>query len=480
MKRSARTRLFFSLLFSAFLMGLLLLQTGCANIIPPEGGSRDSLPPVLLRSAPENGTRNFGTDRIVLSFDEYVELNNYQQNLIVSPLPANPPSVTRKLNTITIKMRDSLEPNTTYTFDFGESIKDLNEGNLMKDFTYIFSTGRQIDSLEVGGRVILAETGGIDSTLTIMLYRTGEDSALTDISQRPRYIAKTDSKGSFVFRHLPPGTFYLYALQSSGGGYRYTDTTKLFAFADSAIVAGQTTPVTLYAYATKPGAPGSSSPTGGTRNNNNRATATVEKRLRFATNLNAGRQGLTQRLIFTFETPLKNFDSSKVHFSTDSTFTPVAGAYSWSLDSAGKNLTLRHAWQENKPYHLVLEKDFATDTLGQQLLKADTLSFTTKARTDYGKISIRFRNLDLSRHPVLLFVQSEQVVASYPLTGSQFAEELFEPGEYSLRILDDANQNGKWDPGRFFGTRRQPELVHPVGRKLTVRPNWDNLFELAL
>lgn len=476
MKSFVRIKLFYSFLFSLFIISLLLLQAGCANIIPPEGGLRDSLPPVLLKATPANGSRNSGTDRIVFSFDEYVELNNYQQNMIVSPLPASMPNVTRKLNTITIKLRDTLEPNTTYAFDFGESIKDLNEGNIMKDFTYVFSTGPHIDSLEFSGRVLLAETGEVDSTLTIMLHSSSDDSVLSDINRRPRYIARTDGKGNFTFHYLPPGTFYLYAL-ASDANYRYMDKEKLFAFADSAVVIGQTSPVTLYAYSVKKPAGIRGTPATG---NNRAGNKPADKRLRFITSIAAGQQGLLGKFAFTFETPLQSFDSSRIHFSTDSTFTLVPDAHSWTLDSTRKILSLNYSWKENTPYHLVLEKDFATDTLGQQLLKTDTISFTTRERADYGKVSIRFRNLDLSKHPVLQFVQSGQVVSSFPLTGNVFAEPLFEPGEYSLRILEDANQNGKWDPGEFFGKHRQPEIVRPVGRKLTIRPKWDNLFELAL
>lgn len=464
-------------LIGAFLLACLLGDTGCANIIPPEGGPRDSLPPVLVKATPHNDSRNFSTDRIVFSFDEYVELNNYSQNLIVSPLPENIPAITRKLNTITIKLRDTLEPYTTYSLNFGNSIKDLNEGNVMQGFTYIFSTGSYIDSLEFSGRVVLAETGETDSTLTIMLHRSGEDSALVRINERPRYIAKTDSAGHFLFRNLPPGTFYLYALKD-GGSYRYLDTEQLFAFADSPVVIGQTDPVTLYAYASKKPGSSPSSPASGATRGGNRNT---EKRLKFATNLSSLQQSLLGKFIITFETPLKSLDSAKIYFSTDSTYTPVPGGYSWMLDSTRKELTLtNYTWKENTVYNLVLEKDFATDTLEQQLLKADTIKFTTKTTADYGKVTIRFRNLDLSQNPVLLFVQSNTVTHSFPLTGTVFSQALFDPGEYSLRLLHDSNQNGKWDPGEFFGKHRQPEIVRPVGRKLSIKPNWDNQFELAL
>jgi hypothetical protein len=140
--------------------------------------------------------------------------------------------------------------------------------------------------------------------------------------------------------------------------------------------------------------------------------------------------------------------------------------------------TLTHAWKENSSYHIALEKDFATDSAGRQLLKSDTLDFTTRAIAEYGSLAIRFRNLDLAKNPVLQVFQSEALKGSYPLTSINFSEPMFFPGEYELRILNDENKNGKWDPGIFFKKRQQPELVKPVQRKITVRPNWSNEFEI--
>jgi hypothetical protein len=473
--KSPFLKIFLSFLLLIFLFSQVLFQTGCANIVPPEGGFRDSLPPVLTKATPANDSRNFAADKITFSFDEYIDLDNYRQNMIISPVPENMPTITRKLNTITIKLNDSLESNTTYAFNFGKSIKDINEGNVMQDFTYIFSTGSFIDSLEFSGQVMMAETGLPDSTLTVMLYKEKEDSAV--INKRPRYITKADGNGYFHFRNLSPGTFYVYALKDEGS-YRYLSPKQAFAFADSAVTVGaQTDSVTLYAYVAQAAGPASVVPTQPARNNNR--TGTVDKRLKFQASVGRGKQDLLDSFVLTFEVPLKNFDTSKIHFSSDSTYRPAPG-YRWSLDSVKKKLTLNYAWKENTLYNLILEKDFATDTLGQQLLKTDTLSFTTKALTEYAKLSLRLRNLDLSRNPVLQFIKDGDLKKSFPLTGPQFSQPLFEPGEYNLRVLYDDNKNGRWDPGDFFGKHKQPEIVKPLTRKITVRVNWDDTIEIAL
>ena len=465
-------RLILLLLIILFLIQQIVVLPGCATIIPPEGGPKDTLPPVLRRADPLDSSLNFTDKTITLSFDEYVDADNAQQEMIISPVPANLPTVTRKLNTVTIKLRDTLEPNTTYSLNFGNTIKDVNEANVMKNFTYTFSTGTYFDSLEFRGNVVLAETGEIDTTLTIMLHKTNLDSAV--VNEKPRYIAKTDGRGYFHFINLPPDTFYVYALKDEGRSYRYMDKTQLFAFSDSAaIVAPGTKPLTLYAYASKDPEESNKTPAAST-GRGNRAS---DKRLKFTTNLSGNEQDLLDKFMFTFETPLKNFDSTKVHFTKDTSYTPVTG-YSWEKDSIMKTVKLNYAWQENVMHHILLEKDFATDTLGQQLLKADTVSFKTKEAKDYGKLTLRFRNLDLTKNPVLLFVQNNEIKKSVPLTTTSFSQTLFSPGEYSLRILNDENKNGVWDAGEFFGKRKQPELVKPIQRTINVKANLDNAFDI--
>lgn len=449
----------------------MVVQTGCATIIPPEGGPRDSLAPVLVNATPADSTLNFSGRTIVFSFDEYVDADNYMQELIVSPIPANMPTVNRKLRTVTVRLRDTLEPNTTYSLNFGNTIKDVNEGNIKKNFTYIFSTGSYFDSLEFRGNVVLAETGGTDSTLTVMLHKTNLDSAL--IKEKPRYIARLDSSGNFHFRNLPQDTFYVYALQDEGGGYRYLNTAMLFAFSDSAVVIGPATkPVTLYAYATKE--PEKTTSTTATTAGRGR---TADKRLKFTTNLAGNQQDLLDSFVFNFETPVRDFDSAKIRFTKDTTYTAITG-HTWRFDSTRKKLSLLYDWVENTEHHLILEKDFATDTLGQQLLKADTIDFRTKQTRDYGKVTLNFRNLDLASNPVLQFVQGSEVKKSYPLTSNSFSENLFPPGEYSLRILNDQNKNGIWDPGEFFSKRKQPEIVKPIHRLINIKPGVDNRFDI--
>jgi hypothetical protein len=469
-------------LISSFLIIVLAVSglvgsPGCANIVPPLGGPRDSLPPQLVKASPVDSSRNFTGNKIVFTFDEFVDLQNVQENLTVSPLPRNNPTVDFRLNTITVKLRDSLESNTTYSLNFGDAIKDYNEGNILKKFTYTFSTGRYLDSLELAGKVLLAETGKTDSTLIIMLHSSPDDSAV--VKERPRYITRVNPNGTFVFKNLPPKTFYIYALKDEGNTLRYFNDKQLFAFADKPVeVSGKTDPVILYAYAVKPPVPSTPALSAGPANRVKTGT-TAEKRLRYQTNLINNQQDLFGDFIMTFEQPLRSFDSSRVHLYKDSVFIPVT-PYSFKKDSTNRQVHLVYSWKENTSYHIILDKDFAEDSSGKKLLKTDTLSFTTKKLGDYGTLKIKFRNLDMSKNPILFFVQNNIVTLSVPLSGADFSQASLLPGEYELRILYDADKNGVWTPGDFFGKHRQPEIVKPVERRITVKPAWQNEFEIAL
>ncbi len=451
---------------------------GCANIVPPEGGARDTIGPVLLKVSPDDSTRNFNGRTIVFTFDEFVDVQNIQENLLVSPLPRINPSVDFKLKTVTVKIKDSLEANTTYSFDFGNAVKDYTEGNPVRGFTYTFSTGRYIDSLELQGNVILAETGKIDTTLIVMLHTNPNDSAV--VKEKPRYIARLDSKGNFHFRNLPAKTFYIYALRDESGTYRYFGEKQLFGFADKPVtLQSKTDPVTLYAYGAAAAAPANPSGLNIGGNRKKISDEALDKRLKYKTNIVDDQQDLLSNFSMTFEQALRTFDSSKIKLYTDSTYIPVP-VYQFKKDSTNKKIVLNVEWKENTLYHIIMDKDFASDSSGKKLLKTDTLSFKTKKLSSYGALKIKFRNLQMDKNPVLLFMLGETIYQSFPLAGPDFSKPLFLPGDFELRILFDNNKNGKWDPGEFFGKHKQPELVKPVERKISVKAAWQNEFEIAL
>lgn len=478
MKRVFHTRAVIVLFIAVLVFAEGIGLSGCANMIPPSGGPRDSLPPILLNAAPRDSSLNFTNNRITFVFDEFVEVSNVMENLIVSPTPKQMPLVTSKLRTVTVKIVDTLEPNTTYTLNFGNAIRDINEGNEFKDFTYIFSTGAEFDTMSLAGKVILAETGGVDSTLTVVLHTNLDDSAVT--KDRPRYYTRVNGDGTFRFQNLPKDTFDIYALKDEGASKKYMSPSQLFAFTDQPVTTGtQAVPIILYAYRERPDTrPGSTTTTGGTPGGRGARTNTQDRFLRLTNNIENDQLDLLGDLEIRFANPLKTFDTTKVRF-TDDQFNDLAGE-KYTLDSTRKLVTLEYPWLGNTLYNVIVTKDFAEDSAGRKIFRDDTLNFRTRKEGDYGSLKLRFLNLNMSKNPVLLFTQGEQVKYTHVFTDRNVNIRLFVPGEYDLRILYDENRNGQWDPGEFYGRHKQPERVMPLSRKLNVKPNWDTEVDITL
>ncbi|GAB3415438.1 Ig-like domain-containing domain [Niabella aquatica] len=458
-------------LILASALAFMSSETGCASIVPPSGGPRDSLPPVIISVTPENETLNFNAREIKIEFDEYVELNDIYKNLIVSPFPKLMPEVSRKLRTVTVKIKDTLQPNTTYVYNFANAIKDLNEGNKGKDLLYVVSTGTYIDSMQLSGVVKMAATGKADSTLSVMLYSNLDDSAI--VKERPRYVTTVDSSGIFFFRYLAPGKYRLFATKDESGSYMYNEE-QIFAFADSVITIAPEppAPVRLWAYQPEKRKDDEAAEPETTINEK-------EKRLKFRTSLEANKQDLLKAFTITFENPLKTFDTTKMRLTIDTTFRRVNG-YKFTLDSTARVITMNMPWLEDTTYHLILEKEFASDSINRQIVRNDTITFKTKSRNDYGQVKITFVDVDLDRNPVLLITQGTTVLNAFPIPASRIVQlQLYPPGDYDMKILYDTNKNQKWDPGQFFGERRQPELIDAIDRKLNVKPNqWETDFEI--
>ncbi|MBA4259650.1 MAG: hypothetical protein C0446_10830 [Chitinophaga sp.] len=453
------------------LMLHILLLSSCANIIPPSGGAKDSLPPNLISALPKDSAINVSPKLITLTFDEFVSLQDINNNLIVSPTLKNLPIVDNKLRNVTVKFKDSLEANTTYSLNFGNAIKDVNEGNILKNFRYVFSTGNTIDDFSYKGKVFLAEKGTIDSTLVVILHNNSSDTAI--YKNRPRYYAKLNGKGNFEFNNLSGGYYSVYVLPNDFSK-KYDDSTKLFAFrTEPILINGTNTADTLYAFeAYKRKATSSSTAVAATPNTK------TDNRLKYAINLENGTQDLLSSLELKFVKPLKTWDSAKILFA-DTNFIPVKG-YKLTLDTSKTILSFSYPWKEQTPFRIIIPKDAITDTSGMSLAKSDTLKFATKKESDYGSIRLRFVNLDLKRNPVLQLVQSDKIVESIKLTSTELTRKLYRAGSYDLRILYDTNQNGIWDTGIFGKVKKQPEIVQLISKPLVVKGNWDNEVNIAL
>ena len=454
-----------AILLLSYIIGIT--GSGCAQIGAPTGGPKDTLAPILVSAVPKLLATNFTGNKITLLFDEYINVIDVQKNVLVSPYPKTFPIIDFKLKMVTIKLKDTLLDNTTYAVNFGNAIVDNNEGNPFKDFTYVFSTGKTIDSLKLKGTVLMAETGKPDSTLQALLYRNGNDSSVQQ--RKPDYIAKLNANGRFTFTNLSQGTYKIYALKDGDGGKTYNSKIESFAFANAdIIVAAKTDTVLLYAYEEekeKKKVPATT-------------TRTTEKKLKYTSAVNKSTpQELLKNLEIRFNNTLKNLDTNKIVL-TDTNNNKIEGIR-YLIDSTRKIVSIKTKWPAENYYRLIINKDAVSDSANNLLAKTDTIRFATKKESDYGSILLRFTKLDLGRHPVIQFLKSAEIVKSIPVTGSIWSDKLFDPGEYELRILYDTNNNGIWDPGNYT-KKIQPEKAITLDQKLTIKPNWDNERDVEL
>ena len=200
---------------------LVLLFASCANRgIGPQGGPKDSIPPVPLHSDPEMGAVNFTGKQIEVTFDEYIELNNVMANLMMSPPQVTPPEVKARGKRLIVKFQDTLRENTTYTIDFGDAVCDFRERVPLHGFSFCFATGPEIDTLVYSGRVYDASNMDPVEGIIAGIHSSMADSAF----ERDPFlrVSKTDKDGYFHIRNLHEGTYRLYALEDISNDYRLT------------------------------------------------------------------------------------------------------------------------------------------------------------------------------------------------------------------------------------------------------------------
>jgi hypothetical protein len=215
----------------------LLCLAECAKIGSPSGGPRDITPPVILKSKPLNRSTNFSDQVVELTFDEFVNPQGMSQELVVSPPLEQSPEIRMRGKTLIIEFLEDLRENTTYTLSFGETIKDLNEGNSLRNFEFVFSTGDKIDSLGVLGMAAQAfdlEFPESEDPFFAMLHENLSDSA--PLLEIPDYVGKITPQGAFLINNVRPGTYRLFVLQDMNRSYLYDIPEEMIGFLDTTLV----------------------------------------------------------------------------------------------------------------------------------------------------------------------------------------------------------------------------------------------------
>ncbi|MBR4156136.1 MAG: Ig-like domain-containing protein [Bacteroidales bacterium] len=210
----------------------------CANVVSPTGGPKDVTPPIVLMAVPENQSTMFNGKEINITFDEYVTLNNPNANILISPPLEKNPEYKLSGKSLIVKFKEPLRTETTYSINFGESIKDLHEGNIFKNYSYVFSTGKVIDTLTLEGKLLQADTRKPSSDYYVMLYCDENDTISIDslpYCKKPYYLTKSDKDGNFKFSGLKNTEYLVFALKDENSNLKFDLPNESIAFLDSLV-----------------------------------------------------------------------------------------------------------------------------------------------------------------------------------------------------------------------------------------------------
>lgn len=212
----------------AYIMLAALIPVSCARMGNPDGGWYDETPPRIVSSSPADQTVGVKSRKVIINFNEYIKIDNPSEKVVVSPPQLEAPEIKGEGKRIVVKLEDSLKQNTTYTIDFSDAISDNNEGNPLGNYTYSFSTGDHIDTLEVAGYVVNAEDLEPIKGILVGLQSDLSDSAF--LTKPLLRVSRTDSRGRFVVKGVAPGNYRVFALQDVDGDYRYTQPSEKIGF----------------------------------------------------------------------------------------------------------------------------------------------------------------------------------------------------------------------------------------------------------
>ena len=216
-----------------FLVLIFIIIAACAKISAPSGGPKDITPPMVLSSVPRNGSSNFTGENFMVTFNEFIVLDKITEKFMVSPPLSKNPVITATLKNLVVKFDEKLKDSTTYTFYFQDAIRDLNEGNPLSNYQFVFSTGSVVDSLSVTGNVYSSLNLEAGADLLVIMHRNLADSVPRKM--QPTYITKTDKTGNFKINNVRSGKYKLYVLGDGNNNKRYDVSTEVFAFLDSVI-----------------------------------------------------------------------------------------------------------------------------------------------------------------------------------------------------------------------------------------------------
>ena len=516
----------------------LAIISGCAKRGNPTGGPIDSLPPVLINANPKLNTTNFDSEEIRLTFDEFVKLDKVQDQLIISPPLEKNAYEIKPLTGVTkkvfLKFIDSLDINTTYTINFGNSIKDNNEGNTLTFFNYTFSTGETIDSLYVKGNISDAYNIETDEYVSIHLYRI--DSTLNDsiiYIKQPTYVSNSLDSTSYIFQNLKEGKYHIIAMKDVDNNYFFDPFYDKIGFIDSLITLPKDSIIDFKLFKEetdliwdKPHFINSEKIGFGyygkldlkkieinsvipdsidytytkevmsdtiylwLSNNSfdslnfnliekdTTKLSTIKfdrKRDTLIDSLNVSAKTvnvihLKESFKLSSNIPIKKIEDSLISVRD---IDSILVPFVSSVNDNLDEIDIKFEVSPSDNYRILILPNAIKDIKG---VTNDTLQFnlTSQSLEDYGNIFLDVIRNTQSKFILHLINSNGDIVRQYDNVdqNTTYNFEYIRPGEYSFRLIEDLNKNNIWDTGNYL-QRVKPEPVYYFPSELEVRANWD-------
>jgi hypothetical protein len=530
--------------FLIFIFGFyqFFLVGGCASQKTIEGGPRDSISPTVLKMMPENFTTNFNSKTVLITFDEYFKLNDQFREFNVSPDMEQLPQLKIKKRTLEISFPDTLEKNTTYTLNFGKSIADINENNVLKNFTYVFSTGPKLDSLTISGKVVDALTA--EPILDALAFIVPIDRDTIIGKTKPSIYTMTDSSGNFTLKNLRENTYKVYALREKTSDKIYQQVSDEIGFLkDSLVLKGDVTGLNIKVFKENPQefrindrkiAPDGtlliswnqklSKPNvviteplnldAGKQYQFSKTNDSVRVWLRDmsfdstkvsiteagkvmqivkltrgkkdtyqqnmmpADNLEGGQLNPNKPFRLTFPGPVTAIDKSKIQLLEDSVAVKDFDLVQDSTDFL--TYTFQYRWDRGAAYEIKFNPAAITGVFNAKN-KEFTKAFELASADDYGTLQVKITVPEPNKHYLLQVTnEQKQVISQHPLQRDTTLNFTnYRAGKYFLRVVYDSNGNGIWDTGRV-SLGLQPEQIYNEPKELSIRANWERKETVAI
>lgn len=517
--------------FLGFYLPLLLLSS-CAIVKVPTGGPEDKTPPSVISEVPENPSTTFNSSEITIKFDEYIELKNPKTEIQIVPPLTLEPKISVKNKKISIELRDSLKKDITYSFFFGNSITDITEGNILKDYQYVLTTGNVLDSLEIRGQVKDAFTMQLVKNARVLLHPKGCDSCI--FSAKPISFTSSDEKGNFTLKYLKSGEYILYALEDQNGDLNYDPGERVAFLSNHIKLMNDTSNLKLLMFKEKDSVI-----------KINELKYIGKSKLLCVLNMRADHFKIYQ-LMDTNKVEITHYQANEgrdsflfwikdrehgdfilsLNDELSDTLTPFKSKILKDEDKFeiainpvffGNNkgiwlkvnqllnyidpqkiriyedsVLINNVLIESNPHKSLfyrIDRDFKKGTQTRIILEDSALysfenkyndsisyTFVVPSEEDLGKIQITVK-ADKTDFPVIIELINEKgipLIENKLDQGSVFSY-LFDdlwPGNYRFRIIIDRNGNGYWDSGNL-NKGIQPEEVFYYNKEINLKPNWE-------